>query len=196
MEKSIKSNAARLAEVEWEHGLDNLCAPAVYVGTYRKYNHGSLFGCWLDLTTFNDYEDFLEVCRYLHADEEDPELMFQDYQGFPESYYSESGMDEETFDVIQELANLSEDDQDAYSVFAKYTDAPTLEKFRDCYVGSYSSIAEYLAQDGDEEVRSFLGVDYDTLGRISSYIDYEAIARELDIEGWIAEDGYVFRSEY
>ena len=40
--------------------------PAVYVGTYHKYNCGSLFGAWLDLTTFASYEDFCEVCRFLH----------------------------------------------------------------------------------------------------------------------------------
>ena len=54
--------------------------PAIYCGTYKKYNEGSLFGAWLDLRTFDSYEEFIDVCKQLHADEEDPELMFQDYR--------------------------------------------------------------------------------------------------------------------
>ena len=33
----------------------------------------------------------------LHADEENPELMNQDYECFPSAWYSESGIDEDTF---------------------------------------------------------------------------------------------------
>ena len=38
----------------------------VYVGTYGKYNNGSLFGAWLDLSDYSDKEDFYEACRELH----------------------------------------------------------------------------------------------------------------------------------
>ena len=50
----------------------------VYVGTYGKYNNGSLDGDWLDLDKFNSYEEFLAACRQLHKDELDPEFMIQD----------------------------------------------------------------------------------------------------------------------
>ena len=56
--------------------------PAVYVGTYRKYNEGSLYGAWLDITKFEDYDEFISVCKFLHRDEEDPELMFQVIKSF------------------------------------------------------------------------------------------------------------------
>ena len=29
----------------------------VYVGTYGKYNNGSLFGAWLDLSDYSDKEE-------------------------------------------------------------------------------------------------------------------------------------------
>ena len=62
--------------------------PAVYVGTYAKYNNGSLGGAWIDLTTFDSYDEFVDWCRtVLHGDEDDPELMFQDYENFPSAYY-------------------------------------------------------------------------------------------------------------
>ena len=46
----------------------------VYVGTYGKYNNGSLFGAWLDLSDYADKEEFYEACRELHKDEEDAEF--------------------------------------------------------------------------------------------------------------------------
>ena len=46
----------------------------VYVGTYNKYNNGSLFGKWLDLSDYSDKDEFLEACRELHKDDQDPEL--------------------------------------------------------------------------------------------------------------------------
>lgn len=53
--------------------------PSVYCGTYAKYNDGNLCGLWLDLSTFDGYDEFINFCKALHADEDDPELMFQDY---------------------------------------------------------------------------------------------------------------------
>ena len=50
----------------------------VYVGTYNKYNNGSLFGKWLDLSDYSD------------KDEQEPEFMFQDYENIPETLISES----------------------------------------------------------------------------------------------------------
>lgn len=63
----------------------------VYVGTYGKYNNGSLFGSWLDLSDYSDKEDFYEACREIHKDEEDAEYMFQDWENVPENLIGESG---------------------------------------------------------------------------------------------------------
>lgn len=67
--------------------------PAVYVGTYHKYNCGSIFGKWFDLTEFDGREDFYEACKALHADEWDAEFMFQDWEGIPSKFASESSID-------------------------------------------------------------------------------------------------------
>jgi antirestriction protein len=64
----------------------------VYVGTYHKYNCGSIEGRWLCLNDFLDEDQFLSACKELHKDEEDPELMYQDYEG-PKAFYSESRLD-------------------------------------------------------------------------------------------------------
>ena len=52
---------------------------SAYVGTYAKYNSGDLSGQWIDVSDFDNMEDFLEACRKLHADEKEPEIMFQDW---------------------------------------------------------------------------------------------------------------------
>lgn len=65
--------------------------PMVYCGTYHKYNSGSIDGAWVDIASFQNGKDFMNWCATeLHKDEADPELMFQDFQNFPEWFYSES----------------------------------------------------------------------------------------------------------
>jgi len=56
----------------------------VYVGTYKKYNEGSLKGGWLNLADYASYGDFLKACKSLHKDERDPEFTIQDNEGFPD----------------------------------------------------------------------------------------------------------------
>lgn len=52
----------------------------IYVGTYGKYNSGSIAGAWLTLNNFKNESEFWAACRALHKDERDPEFMFQDYE--------------------------------------------------------------------------------------------------------------------
>ena len=46
-----------------------LSAASVYVGTYAKYNNGSLSGAWLNLSDYSDKEEFYEACRELQPPE-------------------------------------------------------------------------------------------------------------------------------
>lgn len=80
----------------------------IYVGTYGKYNAGNLTGKWLDLEDFADRDAFYEACKALHADEPDPEFMFQDFEGFPRAFYSESNVPAELFAWLE----LDEDDRE------------------------------------------------------------------------------------
>jgi antirestriction protein len=73
----------------------------VYVGTYRKYNEGSIAGEWLELEDYDSRADFYEACRELHSDEADPELMFQDWEEIPEKYITESSIDDDLWDWLK-----------------------------------------------------------------------------------------------
>ena len=97
-----------------------LSAASVYVGTYAKYNNGSLFGAWLNLSNYSDKEEFYEACRELHKDEEDAEYMFQDYENIPEALISESWISENFFALRDAVEDLSDTEQEAFFVWCNY----------------------------------------------------------------------------
>jgi antirestriction protein len=119
-----------------------LNGPAVYVGTYRKYNEGSIAGEWIDLEDYaGDRDGFLAKCAEIHSDEADPELMFQDFQGFPRDFYGESCLDEKLFAWLE----LDESERE---LIERYEDAfgyapDDIEQAREVYIGTYTSGADY-----------------------------------------------------
>ena len=167
--------------------------PAVYCGTYHKYNClQSLYGMWIDLTTFENYHEFVEFCNRLHADEpiESLEPMLQDYEHFCSVWYSEGMMSEETFNKIKEYANLSEEKREAYEAYLSNWDEGTLEDFEERFEGKYDSpedFAEYLC----EECGYFKNLPQ----WLQCCIDYSAVWRSLDTGGDYTEvDGFIFRA--
>ena len=92
-----------------------------------------------------DYDTFMEVCHNLHADEEDPELMYQDYECFPSAWYSESGIDEDTFDKIIAFAELDEDDSEAYEEFVDSFGNDSIDSFKERYMGKWGGILRRIS---------------------------------------------------
>lgn len=173
-----------------EHQTDyNEENPSVYCGTYGKYNGGSLYGQWIDLTTFGgDYKDFITYCCALHCDEDDPELMFQDYEYFPSEWYDEC-LSEDDFDKIIEYTDLCEDfDKEVVDAYISLTGDIDADNLRDKYCGKW---------DSEEDFAQHIVTECYNLGDIPSLIanniDYESIARELFMCDYDFEDGYVFR---
>lgn len=91
----------------------NKIEPRIYVGTYGKFNNGSIAGKWLDLNDYEDIETFYKACHELHKDEHDPEFMFQDWENIPSSMIWESGLHDDFYDFIDEVNNSHID----YEVF-------------------------------------------------------------------------------
>ena len=176
----------KMAVREYEASLDD-DEPAVYVGTYAKYNDElGIWGKWISLSKCGDYDTFMQVCHTLHADEDDPELMFQDYQCFPEKFYSESGIDEDTFDKIMEWYDM--DNKEAFEAYMDAFGCDDKDKFQDCYMGEWDS-----EEDFAEHIISEC-YDLDSImGSLSSYFDYKAYARDLFIDDYYFDGTYVFR---
>ena len=160
-----------ISKHEQTNGSDS---PALYCGTYGKYNSGNLGGMWIDLSSFDDYDEFINFCYAIHADEEDPELMYQDYENMPRSLYHES-MGEEGFNKIAEYCELCDD----YSVsavddFLEWYSPEDLDRMHDAYVGVYDS-----EEDFAEEIVSDCYDLEKTMGDLACYFDYEKFARDL-----------------
>lgn len=165
----------------------------VYVGTYGKYNNGSLAGKWLDIADYASDEEFYEACAELHKDEPDSrrELMFQDWSDVPDGLISESSISDVLFGLVQEAKSMSDDEQEALAEWladhGRDTAADLVEEFHDEYVGDYDSEEDFAQQMVDE------GIFGDIPESIAFYIDYEAVARDLFIDGYWYSNGHVFR---
>lgn len=166
----------------------------LYVGTYKKYNEGSLAGAWLDLDDYADKEEFLEACYELHKDEEDPELMFQDYEKehpWEEGLYSESCVPEKYWELKEAAENCSLDD-DALEAWCSQENIKEQEDFQraeKCYCGHYTSWNP--GADYAEELYTDLGY-MDNDNPLLRYVDWDAVWRDLTFENYFEESGYIF----
>lgn len=165
----------------------------VYVGTYGKYNNGSLSGAWLDLSDYSDKEEFYEACRELHGDEEDAEYMFQDYENIPEALISESWLSEKFFELRDAIEKLSETEQEAFFVWCDHHNSDISEEDADDLISSFED--EYQGEYKDEEDYAYEIVEqcYDLPEFVKTYFDYSAFARDLFITDYWMDNGFVFR---
>jgi len=165
----------------------------IYVGTYSKYNSGSLFGKWLDLSDYADKEEFMAACKELHKDEEDPEYMFQDWEGIPESLICESWLSENFFPLRDALAKLPLKEQKAFLIWSD-NGFYNLDKedFKDL-LDSFNN--EYFGEAENVESFAFQLVEdcYDLPEFAKTYFDYSKFARDLFIGDFWYDNGFVFR---
>ncbi|UIR57800.1 antirestriction protein ArdA [Sphingobacterium sp. SRCM116780] len=164
----------------------------VYVGTYRKYNEGSLFGEWLKLSDYADKDDFYRGCRELHKDEEDPEFMFQDYENVPDGLIRESWISDNAFYVLEALQDMNESQREAFLIWSNNghhsladKDIGDLISDFDCeFIGLYKSEEDFATEliANREDLTDFA----------RQYLDYEAYARDLFCSDYWSEDGYIF----
>ena len=165
----------------------------LYVGTYAKYNNGSIDGKWLDLDDYADAEEFEEACRELHSDEADPELMFQDVDcahDWEEELYDESSIPKEYWDIRAAL-DRSYIDDDIFDAWVSATnervDVDAVQSCEEQYCGKMSG--EEYAQQLCEEC-GYLPKELPSL--ISCHIDWAGVWRDLSLEGYEEWNGYVF----
>ena len=99
----------------------------------KKYNEGSLFGKWFELSDYANYEEFLVAIKEFHKDEEDPEFMFQDYEcstfiealGLISGYY----LSKEIYNISDLIANLNYDYEVLDSILRLFWN----NRFKRCY---------------------------------------------------------------
>lgn len=159
----------------------------LYVGTFKKYNNGDLTGAWLDLEDYADLEDFYAACHELHKDEDDPELMFQDYDDGPEFLYSESApLRGDIYDFIE----MDDDDKEMVEAYIQNvgltgTISEVIDEARDAHQGQWGSFEEFVEQ--------LYEVNYDIPSHLQGYIDWKAVARDLRCD-YFEVNGHIFRN--
>jgi antirestriction protein len=149
--------------------------PKIYVGTYAKYNAGSIAGKWLDLEDYQDADEFNAACRELHKDEADPEFMFQDHEDIPEGMISESFLSADIWDWL----DLDETDRELLSVYREHVDqAGTFEDAQDAFAGRYDAPEDWAADflEGTGALESIPE-------NLRHYFDYVSYARDAQYDG-------------
>jgi len=144
-----------------------------YISTYGLYNTGSPKGDWFDLDLYDDQEeldDALEV--FFDGIDDDPEYMYQDFEGFPDSYYNESGLSSEFWEY-KEMVNDGVD-KDMLAAGAEL--GIPLGSIQDAYRGEFDTVAEFANDwlDGTGEL------DDDSV--LARYFDYEKYGRDLAMD--------------
>lgn len=166
----------------------------IYVGTYGKYNAGSIFGKWLDLSDYSDKDEFNEACRELHKDEEDAEYMYQDWENIPESLIGESWLSEKFFELRDAVEDMDDTRQEAFFTWCNHKGHDFEKADADDLVSSFED--EYQGEYDDEEDFAYQIIEeyYDLPEFAKTYFDYAKFARDLFCGDYWMEDGFVFRA--
>lgn len=161
------------------------------IATHGASTTAALYGQWIDLTGFSDFDEFYNYCCALHTDEQDPELMFQDYENFPEAYYDEC-LSRNEFNKIQEYTEMCDSHKkEAVDAYISLYGDDCLQDFDERYQGEWDSeeaFGEYLFDECYCDSLRCLP------SNIRGYIDYAAFSRDIFACDYDFEDGYVFRS--
>jgi antirestriction protein len=160
----------------------------IYVGTYNKYSRGSIAGAWLTLTDYSNAQDFLAACYNLHNDENDPELMFQDFDDIHRKYQKERV----DLDALYEYVNACNDD--IKDVIDEGLDCEIpLDSIMDAYIGTYDNDSDFAYQ-----MASDMGI-LQEIERVSSWlanaIDWHHAARELMFD-YVKSNGHYFNCHF
>jgi antirestriction protein len=171
--------------------------PKLYVGTYAKYNAGSIEGKWLTLSDYDDKEAFLKACAELHKDEADPELMYQDFEYLPRELYNESHLD----DRIWEYLEYDEDDREKIADYLDEVDSSAdMDDALNAYQGNIDDMrGDHLLFASKEEVYGHHVVEEGLFGEeipesLQNYIDYEALGRDWLMDVTITDRNNIFGS--
>ena len=164
----------------------------IYVGTYEKYNNGSIEGAWIDLTDL-DKDEFYNLCREIHPDEIDPEFMFQDTDTESKilrDLISESGIDEDFWSLKDEMKELSEDALEAFEIYVNNGYNPEIRNFEDSY---FTYIDSYNINEALGEYWMDMTGDLMEMPKhLQCYFDFEAFGRDLLINYYWEENGHIF----
>lgn len=161
----------------------------LFVTDYASYNEGNQFehGHWVDLSDFSDADDFNEYLEN-HFEEcgiEDPEPMFTDFEGFPDSFYSES-MSSNDLEKLYDFLNLNDKDKNLIEMYVQATgcDFDDIDNTRKLFQGTADSVADFAERLGEvpKDFPSWICIDWNASWNCNLRYDYNTAT---DSEGTI-----------
>jgi hypothetical protein len=162
----------------------------VYVGTWGKYNDGSLHGEWVDLSNFATPNTFKKYChKKLHGDEPDAELMFQDVEGpaWVKDVISEYGMNYKMVWGWLALDDWEKPVVDGYielfgiNGFSDFNEL--VSSAQDAYLGGEGQDFDDWVQDFFSETMGDMSVD-EFLDRHYNWVDFDNAKMYMDNDGY------------
>ena len=153
--------------------------PAIYVGTYEKYNNGNIAGGWLSLAEHDTEEKFYDAAKKLHKNEHDPELMFQDFENFPREFYGESGCAPQLWEWLA----LDKHDREIVAAWLdQIGDSDSVEYILDRFVGTADTWEDFVF----ESVHA-TGLLNELPAHLQNYFDFDAYGRDMQDSYMVAD---------
>lgn len=128
--------------------LDNL---KIYVGTYKKFNEGCLFGKWLSLSDYSNYNELLKAMKDLHNNEKDPKFLFLNWQCYhlfeQLNLINKHYISEDIYDIVTAIddSGLNMEILKAFSICFEENDIwEMIRKADDCYYGKFDNNKEFV----------------------------------------------------
>ena len=149
--------------------------PRIYVACLAAYNNGRLHGRWIDATTPD--EIWRDVSAMLRASPEPDaeEWAIHDYEGFEGAHLSEYASFETVCELAEFIGDYGELGARIYQHFGN-----DLEQARTAfedYAGVYRSAADFAEECS--------GLAAEVPESLSYYIDWQALARDMALNGEI-----------
>jgi antirestriction protein len=143
----------RESEPHSEHAprpeVESRTGPRIYVASLSDYNAGRLHGAWIDAT--HDPEDIQEEIAAMLRQSPEPiaeEWALHDYEGF----FGLSLSEHESVDRVSRIARGSATHGAAFAAWISICDPDeeTIDRFEDCYLGSFPSRETYAEETVDD----------------------------------------------
>lgn len=144
-------------------------------------------GLWLDLETFDSYDELVKFAEEIFSDEDNPTFLFWDCENFPsDDWFNENSL-EEIFPKIVAYNEYDDNYKEAFRDYVAYFKCDDFNDFDDRYRGRYDSEEDFAR----EEMASFMDMDKE-LGNLSVYFDWERYTKDLFSDYEMSKNGHVF----
>ena len=177
--------------------LDENLETRLFCGTYDKEFSGITTGEWMTISSYENLQDFLEACKEIHKDEENPKFRFSQAQGIFSELIENDFIYEDIFYYYKEfepaelipLSYFISKDSWAYS--ADNYDV-SREYFLKSYMGKYDNFTTFIFD--------YLKVDYEKIPKeLLPYLDFDLLIAELfdpcpSTGKFICRKGHIFKS--